>query len=324
MSADDELPVFGTIASQFNDAGHEPALYRRARDDRAGRPARRSRPTRRAPAADGRDGARSSRADRGALPRRDRRDQRGATTRFVRHAGGDRAAHVPAARRHASSCARAGQAALAVHEPADGRRGARRAHRRRGPGWLAELEAEHAALEARLDPDCRRTPRRVAGDRGALPRRPLRVQGARQGDRARTCSPSRSPHCASRRSRCPATTTGATSSAGSSARTPPGMFPFTAGVFPLKREGEDPARMFAGEGGPERTNKRFHYVSRGLPGQAPVDGVRLGDALRRGPDAPAGHLRQGRQLGRVRRHASTTPRSSTPASTSATRRPRSR
>ncbi len=41
----------------------------------------------------------------------------------------------------------------------------------------------------------------------------------------------------------------------------PGRFPFTAGVFPLKREGEDPTRMFAGEGGPERTNKRFHYVS---------------------------------------------------------------
>jgi methylmalonyl-CoA mutase len=46
---------------------------------------------------------------------------------------------------------------------------------------------------------------------------------------------------------------------------PPGHFPFTAGVFPLKRENEDPARMFAGEGGPERTNKRFHYVSYGLP-----------------------------------------------------------
>jgi len=45
----------------------------------------------------------------------------------------------------------------------------------------------------------------------------------------------------------------------------PGHFPFTAGVFPLKREGEDPTRMFAGEGGPERTNKRFHYVSREQP-----------------------------------------------------------
>ena len=45
----------------------------------------------------------------------------------------------------------------------------------------------------------------------------------------------------------------------------PGEFPYAAGVFPLKREGEDPTRMFAGEGGPERTNRRFHYVSAGLP-----------------------------------------------------------
>lgn len=45
----------------------------------------------------------------------------------------------------------------------------------------------------------------------------------------------------------------------------PGEFPFASGVFPLKREGEDPTRMFAGEGGPERTNKRFHYVSLGQP-----------------------------------------------------------
>lgn len=45
----------------------------------------------------------------------------------------------------------------------------------------------------------------------------------------------------------------------------PGEFPYTAGVFPFKRENEDPTRMFAGEGGPERTNKRFHYVSLGMP-----------------------------------------------------------
>jgi isobutyryl-CoA mutase len=45
----------------------------------------------------------------------------------------------------------------------------------------------------------------------------------------------------------------------------PGEFPYTAGVFELKRAGEDPTRMFAGEGGPERTNKRFHYVSEGQP-----------------------------------------------------------
>ena len=45
----------------------------------------------------------------------------------------------------------------------------------------------------------------------------------------------------------------------------PGSFPYTSGIYPFKREGEDPARMFAGEGGPERTNRRFHYVSKGLP-----------------------------------------------------------
>jgi methylmalonyl-CoA mutase len=45
----------------------------------------------------------------------------------------------------------------------------------------------------------------------------------------------------------------------------PGDFPYTAGIYPFKREGEDPTRMFAGEGGPERTNKRFHYVSQGMP-----------------------------------------------------------
>ena len=45
----------------------------------------------------------------------------------------------------------------------------------------------------------------------------------------------------------------------------PGKFPYTSGIFPFKREGEDPTRMFAGEGGPERTNKRFHYVSLGMP-----------------------------------------------------------
>ncbi|MCS7020122.1 MAG: methylmalonyl-CoA mutase family protein [Cytophagales bacterium] len=44
----------------------------------------------------------------------------------------------------------------------------------------------------------------------------------------------------------------------------PGFFPYTAGVFPLKREGEDPARMFAGEGGPEKTNRRFHFLSKGM------------------------------------------------------------
>ncbi|OQD41991.1 methylmalonyl-CoA mutase [Croceivirga radicis] len=45
----------------------------------------------------------------------------------------------------------------------------------------------------------------------------------------------------------------------------PGSFPYTAGIYPFKRKGEDPTRMFAGEGGPERTNRRFHYVSQEMP-----------------------------------------------------------
>jgi methylmalonyl-CoA mutase len=45
----------------------------------------------------------------------------------------------------------------------------------------------------------------------------------------------------------------------------PGCFPFTAGVFPFRRQGEDPTRMFAGEGTPERTNRRFHLLSRAQP-----------------------------------------------------------
>jgi methylmalonyl-CoA mutase len=45
----------------------------------------------------------------------------------------------------------------------------------------------------------------------------------------------------------------------------PGSYPYTGGVFPYRRAGEDPTRMFAGEGTPERTNRRFHYLSRGQP-----------------------------------------------------------
>ena len=45
----------------------------------------------------------------------------------------------------------------------------------------------------------------------------------------------------------------------------PGSYPYTAGVYPFRRTNEDPTRMFAGEGMPERTNRRFHYVSEGQP-----------------------------------------------------------
>ena len=83
----------------------------------------------------------------------------------------------------------------------------------------------------------------------------------------------------------------------------PGKFPFTAGVFAFKREGEDPARMFAGEGDAFRTNRRFKYLSAGLRRQAAVHRVRLGDPLRPRPGHPPGRLRQGRHLRRLDRDA---------------------
>jgi methylmalonyl-CoA mutase len=69
----------------------------------------------------------------------------------------------------------------------------------------------------------------------------------------------------------------------------PGYFPFTAGVFPFKRENEDPTRMFAGEGDAFRTNRRFKLVSEGMPAK------RLSTAWRRSGTAP-GYLRQGGQF----------------------------
>jgi methylmalonyl-CoA mutase len=101
----------------------------------------------------------------------------------------------------------------------------------------------------------------------------------------------------------------------------PGRFPFTAGVFPFKRENEDPARMFAGEGTPERTNRRFHLLSAGQPA---VRGSRPPSTARRSTAAipQKGSTSGARSATRACRSApSTTPRSSTRDSISATPRP---
>ena len=82
----------------------------------------------------------------------------------------------------------------------------------------------------------------------------------------------------------------------------PGHFPFTAGVFPFKRAGEDPARMFAGEGDAFRTNRRFHLLAERAAGDTPVDGIRLGDPLRLRPGRAARHPGEDRHVGRVDRH----------------------
>ena len=83
----------------------------------------------------------------------------------------------------------------------------------------------------------------------------------------------------------------------------PGYFPFTAGVFPFKRDNEDPARMFAGEGDPFRTNRRFKFLSQGLRGHPTLHRLRLGHPLRPRPRPAPRRLRQGRHLRRLGRHA---------------------
>ena len=103
----------------------------------------------------------------------------------------------------------------------------------------------------------------------------------------------------------------------------PGHFPFTAGVFPFRRTEEDPARMFAGEGGPARTNRRFHLLSEGQPAtrlSTAFDSVTLyGFDPGSGPTSTA---RSATPACRSRRW--TTWRSSSTGSTCATRRPRCR
>ena len=83
----------------------------------------------------------------------------------------------------------------------------------------------------------------------------------------------------------------------------PGFFPYTAGVFPFKRTGEDPTRMFAGEGSPERTNRRFHLVSAGMPARRLSTRVRLRDAIRLRPSLASGYLWEDWEFRRFYLHA---------------------
>ena len=220
-----------------------------------GASARRRRRARRARRAGPRSPSSSSRGA-GPLPRRDRRD--------------------------AARLARAHRAARRARERRLGLRARPRPARRTRPRRRAR-----AVAEAR-----ERRPRR------ARARAARRARGAGRRSRRATAPRPRSTGCAgacatrrelpqlalraaaSRRWRCPATTTGARCVRFLRLENLPGRFPFTAGVFPFKREEEDPTRMFAGEGGPERTNRRFHLLCRGPEGRAPLDRLRQRDALR--------------------------------------------
>jgi methylmalonyl-CoA mutase len=257
--ADADLPVFATVASQFNDGGMNrlsAAVLERI---------------------EGRTGVRFD--PQGGLPTRDERPPLIAAerSRYLAEICEISAAYDNFVRTQVSLArrlyqldgtlrqfrGRAGQATVDVRTEGSQ---VVRAERREteAPGWLAELEAEQRRLERELAPDCKRIleewPELVARYRADRYEYRVRDKVIAQPLYAESLSGLRIPRVV-----LPRFEDWGDILRWMLTEAPPGMFPFAAGVFPLKREGEDPARMFAGEGGPERTNKRFHYVSRGLP-----------------------------------------------------------
>jgi methylmalonyl-CoA mutase len=289
-AADESLPVFGTIASQFNDPGTH-RLYRALMDALAaktGAPLRSSFEVT----------ARMSEKVHVIPPDRVRylaeiveenarygawvREQAGIARRMYQLRG-----TIEALREGA------GERRVEVSEPVEGggdegERVVEAVAREAGePGYLSDLEARYRELEARLDPRCRKMlaewPKTVERYRADTYRFTVRGKTVEHDLFSQSLSGLRIPKVALPRYRDwgDLLTWMLTENA-------PGFFPFAAGVFPLKRRGEDPARQFAGEGGPERTNRRFHYLARGLPAKrlsTAFDSVTLyGEEPARRPD----------------------------------------
>ncbi len=256
---DEALPVFGTIASQFNDAGTNrlfdavlATLERKAGVEfprtAAGREGTDA-PARIIPA----ERARYLAEIVDTCERYDRwvEDQVALARRLYQLDG-----------TLAQFRARAGERTLDVRDE----RGTVQVTAREAgaPAWLDELDAERARLEASLAPECRQALRE-------WPQLRERYRAERYEYRVRDRVITQELFTESLAGlRIPKVALPRTEDWGDVLRwllteAPPGLFPFAAGVFPLKREGEEPARMFAGEGGPERTNRRFHFLSHGMP-----------------------------------------------------------
>ncbi len=295
-AGDDTLPIFGTIAAQFNDAGMN-RLFTATLDaiaKKTGVPFMAQRPL----VSGAGETARIIPAERGRYLAE---IVEGAEdyARFVQEqsAIARRMYQLNGALEQLRS--REGQAALVVQEPAEG--GVVRVEQTaaKAPEWIAGLQAEQAALEAKLAPECKRLlaewPTMVARYRADRYEFKVRDKVISQDLFTESLSGTRVPKVS-----LPRYSDWGDILTWLLTEAPPGMFPFAAGVFPLKRQGEEPARMFAGEGGPERTNRRFHYVSNRHAGQAALYRLRLGHALRRESRAPSRHLRQDRQCRRQR------------------------
>ena len=260
-ATDESLPVFGTMASQFNDPGTN-ALYRNVIDvvvDRTGAPLQ------------GTLALTPGMSEKKWIIPPDRTRYLAEIAETCEAADGFVRTQSALARRMyqlqgtiETLRANVGRTRLEVVEP-DARSTVQVTQRVEGePAFLAELVAMVEDLESRLDPDCRALlrewpamKRRYAAEKYQFQ---VRDKVIEQDLTTTTLSGLKVPKVA-----LPAYEDWGDVLTWLLREAPPGIYPFTAGVFPLKREGEDPARMFAGEGGPERTNKRFHYVSRGLP-----------------------------------------------------------
>ncbi len=233
-SAPEDLPVFGTIASRFNDDGVT-ALYHHlaATLSQEGLP-----------------------VAGGVLTRVEGRTSTGAS------------ALVPGARRR--YLAEIAETVRSYHvrtaeqvEVAAQLEAAERVATALGPETpTPALEALRAGTEARLDDSSRRLladwPATAAAYRGETPPSFAGASGLATELYRTSLSGTRVPRVA-----LPRYSGRGDLLAWLRSENLPGRFPFTAGVFPFKREGEDPARMFAGEGDPFRTNRRFHLLAEG-------------------------------------------------------------
>ncbi len=260
-SPDEELPIFGTVASQFNDGGTN-RLYRHVMDrlaEATGAPL----------ATDYEPKREESDKQQVISPERVRYLAEIAETsdgyaRFV-------AEQVDIARRlyqlHGTIeqlRREVGESTVEVVDGDDDRVVEVLETVKDEPGYLTDLVERYNRLEERLDPDCRAalrewpaTRRRYRADRYRFQVRDKVIEHDLYTE---SLSHLKIPRVVLPRFRDWSEILRFLLT-----ENVPGAFPFAAGVFPLKRQGEDPTRMFAGEGGPERTNKRFHYVSLGQP-----------------------------------------------------------
>ncbi len=254
---DEELPIFGTIASQWGDGGTD-RLYRALMDALAER----------SPALTSTFEPGTGTASRSILPQGRERylaeiaDASDAYERFVREQCSLARRLYQLAGTIEALRERSGEKRLDIEQKAD--RVEVREYVEGEPEYLRELIELHAEQEARLDPRCRsllaQWPAMRERYRADLYRFHVRDKVIEQPLFTESLSGTRIPRVC-----LPSSEDWGDILRWQLRENAPGLFPFTAGVFPLKRQGEDPARMFAGEGGPERTNRRFHYVSAGMP-----------------------------------------------------------